>query len=249
MKIKILLSSTSHRPWPIPKTRWKYYQEWNKALFLHWKVDSRELRPFIPDGLAIDFYKDSAWVSLVAFTMERVRPVFLPSFSPVSNFHEVNIRTYVTHNNKPGVFFLSIEAGSRISSHIARKLSELPYRYSKMVRNKNGFSSIRPDTDERLDLRYTVGGPLLRKSGLDLWLTERYALFQNTDHSLNEFEIHHMEWPVYDVRFEDARVHYPAFQTLIGNSPNITHYSPGVQVIAWDKNPHPFDNPGQAGSY
>src|SRR5687768_14912863 len=114
MTIQEILNHTEHRPWGIPKDKWKYYQEWNHAVFLHWQVDVNELKKFVPEGLEIDLYDGKPWVSLVAFDMENIRSRNLPSFSPISNFHEINIRTYVKKENKTGVYFLSIEGGNRI---------------------------------------------------------------------------------------------------------------------------------------
>ena len=45
MSIKEILNITKHRPWEIPIENWKFYQEWNNAIFLHWEV---ELRKFVP---------------------------------------------------------------------------------------------------------------------------------------------------------------------------------------------------------
>ncbi len=44
MKFKDILNITHHRPWNLPLKRWKYYQEWNDALFLHWKVELEDLK-------------------------------------------------------------------------------------------------------------------------------------------------------------------------------------------------------------
>ena len=99
MTIKEILNSTAHRPWEIPKESWKYYQEWNRAIFLHWEVELSELQKWVPKELEIDLFEGKAWVSVVAFTMEKIRPKNLPPFSLISNFEEINIRTYVKSNN------------------------------------------------------------------------------------------------------------------------------------------------------
>ena len=39
MTIREILKTTDHRPWEIPAENWKYYQEWNHSIFLHWEVD------------------------------------------------------------------------------------------------------------------------------------------------------------------------------------------------------------------
>ena len=141
MRNNKILNNIKHRPWEIPNKRWKYYQEWNNAIFLHWKVDYNELKKFVPNELEIDLFNQDPWVSLVAFTMEKIRPRNLPAISIISNFNEINIRTYVKHKGKAGVYFLNIEAGKRISSYIAQKISKLPYRYSKIKRSKDRFIS------------------------------------------------------------------------------------------------------------
>jgi len=94
-----------------------------------------ELKKHVPKELEIDLFKGKPWVSVVAFTMENIRPKNIPAFSPISNFHEINIRTYVKMNNKNGVYFLSIEGGKRLSCKIAKFISDLPYRYSIIDRS------------------------------------------------------------------------------------------------------------------
>lgn len=122
MTVNEILKTIEHRPWPLPCGKWKYYQEWNNAVFLHWRVDHNELRKYVPDALEIDLYNGEAWVSLVAFTMEKIRPRNLPAFPPISDFDEINIRTYVKYNNKQGVYFLSIEGGNKISCKVSNIL-------------------------------------------------------------------------------------------------------------------------------
>src|SRR5690606_29058460 len=103
MKTEQLRSTTTHRTWDLPHEDWKYYQEWNEAIFLHWPVPVERLRNFVPEELIIDTLHGQAWISLVAFTMEKVRLRYLPAFPPLSNFHETNIRTYIKNGNRGGV--------------------------------------------------------------------------------------------------------------------------------------------------
>ena len=235
MTIQEILNVKEHRPWTIPAKQWKYYQEWNDAVFLHWQVDLQGLQKIVPDNLEIDLYEGKPWVSLVAFTMERIRPRNLPSFSPISDFDEINIRTYVKNDNKAGVYFLSIEGGNRVSCKIAKTLSDLPYRYSKLKRQGTLYRSENKQFKDQMRIKYEVGHELREKNNLDRWLTERYALFQDTDTSINEFEIHHIEWPTYEIDLKEIEIDYPRFNKFLNNLPDRTHYSTGVQVIAWDK--------------
>lgn len=234
MKNDEILSQIAHRPWRLPSKSWRYYQEWNNTVFLHWKVDYKDLIGLVPQHLEVEQCNGDAWVSIVAFTMENVRLRGLPSFSPISNFHEVNIRTYVRYNGKSGVYFLSIEGAKWLSCKIAKTMSGLPYRHSPMKRSVDQFESKNKGNGSGLDLRYSVGDVIDHKEELDLWLTERYALFQDTKLGTSEFEIHHVPWSIFKVHTLDLNVHYPRFQKFFMNKPDVTHYSSGVQVLAWN---------------
>lgn len=236
MSIKELLNTTEHRPWKIPDKNWKFYQEWNNAIFLHWEVEVSELQKFVPKELEIDLFEGKPWVSLVAFTMEKIRPKNLPPFPPISNFDEINIRTYVKSNTKTGVYFLSIEGGTSLSCKIAKAISQLPYRYSKIKRSKHQYQSTNPEFKDELDIQFSIGEKITDKGALDTWLTERYALFQDTEKSINEFEIHHIEWPIQKIELTKLKVNYTRFDKLIQGKPDKIQYSKGVNVIAWEKN-------------
>ncbi|MCM8568554.1 DUF2071 domain-containing protein [Gramella jeungdoensis] len=235
MEIQQILEKTDHRPWNIPEHDWSYYQEWNDAIFLHWQVELEELKNFVPNNLEIDLFEGKPWVSIVVFKMEKIRPRRLPSFSPISDFDEINIRTYVKWKNISAVYFLSIEAGKRISAMVSKKLSLLPYRYSKIKRNEISLDSENIRLKEKLKFDYEIQDNISEKSSLEKWLTEKYALIQDSEKSLNFFEIHHLEWPLKEINLKHLEFNYPRFKKLINRQPNLAHYSKGVKVIAWNK--------------
>ncbi|MDH7445825.1 YqjF family protein [Aquimarina sp. 2201CG14-23] len=235
MSVKKILEQTNHRPWILPKEDWKFYQEWNNAIFLHWKVTLNELQKFVPKQLEIDLFEGEPWVSLVAFSMEKIRPKHLPYFPPISNFYEINIRTYIKSKEKTGVYFLSIEGGKRLSCFIAKKLSELPYRYSNMTRSEQIYTSMNNAYSDRFHIKFNIEDNVKHKSDLENWLTERYALFQDANNTINTYEIHHPEWSLRSLKIKDLTVDYPRFQNLLKNQPDKIGYSEGVKVIAWEK--------------
>ena len=237
MTIKQIINNTSHRPWPLPSKGWRYYQEWNKVIFLHYQVDLDELKKWVPKEIEIDLFDGKPWVSLVAFSMEKIRPKHLPPFNPVSNFPEINIRTYIKSGHKTGVYFLSIEGGKRLACKTAKLFSGLPYRYSEMQRDTNSYFSKNTIHGDQFNIEFSLGNHLNNenKSLLDTWLTERYGLVQDFKKSFNEYEIHHIEWPLQEIKIEKLEVNYPRFKNLINNTPDKINYSPGVQVLAWDK--------------
>lgn len=236
MKHIQILYSTEHRPYEIPNSKWKYYQEWNDVIFLHWQVDMEKLKGFLPHKMEVDTFKGYPWVSLVAFSMEKIRPRNLPYLSLISNFHEINVRTYCKVDGKAGVSFLSIEGGNHFSCKVAKLISDLPYRYSNIKRKSNLFESNNYQFNDSLKIKYQTGNANNSKDELDIWLTERYALFQQSGLNVNQFEIHHAEWPISKINIEKLELNYSRFNELLTNNPDRVHYSPGVKVLAWGKN-------------
>lgn len=241
MPIDTLLTSTAHRPWPLPGGRWKYYQEWNKALFLHWEIDAALIQPFLPPATTLDTFEGKAWLSIVAFTMQKIRPRHLPFFKPVSDFHEVNVRTYVIKDGKSGVYFLSLEAQKMLSVFISRNLSALPYQKASIRRSKQShshmYSSINIPKQFRLHAVYDIVAQDYHKTALDRFLTERYCAYVDKKGVVYRYDIHHPEWPVQPVTIRELELQYKIGNIHITTDtpPQLAHYSSGVKVVAWGK--------------
>ncbi|MDY3319367.1 DUF2071 domain-containing protein [Riemerella anatipestifer] len=234
--IKEILKEISHRPFEIPKGNWVYYQEWNKALFLHWIVPFELLREYVPNHLDLDTFKGNCYISLVAFTMEKIRPRFLPSIKCISDFDEVNLRTYVYNGNKRGVYFLNIEARKSVSSFIAKVISGLPYEKSTINRTDGLYSSINSNKGFRLHAEYEIEETISDKTELDKWLTERYCLYLDKENIIYRYDIHHKEWEIKKVAINSLNVNYKIGEIDLSNrQPNLTHYSEGIKVIAWKR--------------
>src|SRR5262245_33359628 len=107
-------------------------QCWLDLLFMHWPVRVEALRPLIPLGLEIEVYDGQAWVGVVPFRMEDVSPRFVPPLPYFSAFEELNVRTYVRAEDKPGVWFFSLDAANLAAVYAARTAFHLPYFHSKM---------------------------------------------------------------------------------------------------------------------
>ncbi|HEV3471409.1 MAG TPA: DUF2071 domain-containing protein, partial [Pyrinomonadaceae bacterium] len=110
------------------------YQSWGDLLFMHWRVETAALRRLIPERLEIDTFEGEAWVGVTPFTLSGVRPVLLPALPFVSEFHEINVRTYVHLGGVPGVWFFSLDANSDLAVAGARALFRLPYFSAEITR-------------------------------------------------------------------------------------------------------------------
>lgn len=239
MNTREIYSFQDHRPVEMPDGKWVIYQEWRHVLFLHWQAAPGQIEQLLPKQLELDTYKGTPWVSLVAFRLENVRPRYLPSFSPLSNSAEINIRTYVRYKGKPGIYFLNMELSKQITSRIAKSFTGLPYRHSDIEITEKSFRSLNRESGDALDIEFSIKSRKFEKSELERWLTERYVLFQDEDeNSLIEFEVHHYEWPLHTVQIESHLINYSRFAQILRPEYDMAHYSPGVEVLTWGKKSH-----------
>jgi uncharacterized protein YqjF (DUF2071 family) len=132
LRQRSVLEETSHRPWPLPERPWFMGQTWRHLLFAHWQVEAARLAERIPPQLPLDTRDGSAWIGVTPFGVEGLRLRRLPPPPIVSRFLEVNVRTYVTLDGKPGIYFLSLDASSRLAVSVARRTYRLPYFHSRI---------------------------------------------------------------------------------------------------------------------
>jgi len=123
-------------------------QSWRDLLFAHWSVAIDQLRLVIPNGLQIDTFANQAWLGIVAFNLSDIRVRGLPPVPGLSAFPEVNLRTYVQHDGRPGVLFLSLHCPNHLAMAIARPWFRLPYHHANVRLHQAGgafeFSACRP---------------------------------------------------------------------------------------------------------
>ena len=182
-----ILFATAHRPWPAPMAPWIMTQRWNDLLFLHYSLDPELVRAKVPDVLTLDTYRQRAWISVTPFWINHLRPPGVPSLPWFSSFNEINVRTYVTYDGKPGVYFFSLDASNLSAVWGARVFYRLPYWQASMkVTGKGGakidYLSKRQHGPKpaELECSYTPDPARTfqaRPASLEHFLTERYCLY------------------------------------------------------------------------
>ena len=193
-----------HRPWPLPAGPWVMGQTWDDLAFLHWRLDPDVLRPRVPAGVELDVFDGSAWLGVTPFRLEHLRVRGTLPVPRLSSFLETNVRTYVTADGKPGIWFFSLDAESQVAVEAARRLYKLPYFRARMSAWPRGrdveYETSRRDRSGHLaQLRVTYGPrgePFAAEPGsLEHFLTERYCLYAtDEDARLHRAEIHHPPW-------------------------------------------------------
>jgi len=215
------------------------YQRWRSLLFMHWPVPVEALRPLVPSRLSIDTFDDVAYVGLVAFAMQGVRPPWAPE-RLAFRFLEANVRTYVHLDGRdPAVYFFSLDAQSRIAVEIARHRWSLPYHHAAMRLARRGmtieYESRRLDrSGARLGVRYEPGEPLGESAPgtLEHFLLERYLLLVEARGRLWRGQVHHRPYPAQRariLRLDDELIGAAGLPQPIGLPP-LVHYAAGVDV-------------------
>ena len=231
-------SSPIRRPTGNPAMR----QRWLELLFLHWSVPVDALRPLIPPRLEIDTHEGRAYVGLVPFTMTGVRPVWSPALPGVSSFHEVNVRTYVhLEGRDPGVWFLSLDASSRVAVLVARSTYHLPYHFARMSLTRGPAGGVLYSSERRWPgprpaacaMRYwPVGGVAPAAPGtLEHFLAERYVLYAVRRGRLLRGRVHHPPYPLQAAELADLDESLVAAAGVHrGSEAPLAHYAKGVSV-------------------
>ncbi|MBQ99043.1 MAG: hypothetical protein CMP30_13795 [Roseibacillus sp.] len=215
-------------------------QGWKDLLFLHWKVPVAQVQAHLPRDLKADNFGGGAWIGVVPFSMRGVRPKFLPCLPGLSNFLELNVRTYVyDKSGVPGVWFFSLDANQRIACGLGRSLFNLNYRMAEMEAEKDvwiDYRARREGCTETAAFRHRPSGPrrVAKPGTLEFFLTERYVLYANSKDGSQMWRgrVHH---PPYEL--QDAEVE--SFSTLpiewngqdrLSGQPQHTCASMGVDV-------------------
>jgi uncharacterized protein YqjF (DUF2071 family) len=199
-----LLEVIEHRPWALPSEPWVMEQCWYDLLFAHWPLPTESLRDLVPRELPLDIFDGRCWVSVTPFHMTNCARVRALRFT--SRFRELNCRTYVNIGGKPGVFFFSLDASSRLAVWGARTFYHLPYHLAQMraeVREDAiDYSSQRGSA--RFQARYVPVEPvgLAARGTVEHWLTERYCLYTVHKGQIFRGDIHHVPWPLQPAKAE-----------------------------------------------
>ena len=234
-----------HRPYPIPKRPWVMHQTWNDILLAHWPIPVKELQAIVPVYLPLDTYEGQACVSIVPCWMSGVRPRFMPSIPYLSQFPQINLRTYVTLDGKPGVYFFSLDADQSIMVELARLSFHLPYfrttiQYKSDEQHHVSYYSVRRDSRANSAQFQATYRPIddvniSDPGSLEYWLTERYCLYSiDKKGRVYRGEIDHCRWPLQPAEAEiEINSFFSSFGIQVPQSKPLFHFAKRLHVHAW----------------
>lgn len=232
------LERLEHRPWPIAPRGWTMGQTWEDLLFAHWRVPVDAVREHVPPGLEVDTHDGTAWVGIAPFRLTGLRGRGLLPLPFVSSFLELNVRTYVVAEDKPGIWFFSLDASSRLAVEAARRTYRLPYFHARMSATRRGewidYECARIEEAGRVfSGRYRPDGNVFnaQPGTLEWFLTERYCLYTTDELGrLCRAEIHHDLWPL---QTAEAQVELASIVPLELDGEPLCHFSRRQDVVIW----------------
>jgi uncharacterized protein YqjF (DUF2071 family) len=183
-----------------PKSNSVLLMRWEHLLFLHWAWDPGEIQKTLPRGLFVDTFDDQAWLGIVPFFMRRVHPRGLPCIPWLSDFLELNVRTYVYDNSgRPGVWFYSLVCNQPVAVEFAKRYFHLNYVHARMHAqvDQGAFWTYRAKRRQMpaAQFRFTTpSGPKTetQPGSLEFFLVERYFLFSaDRRNRLYYGQVHH----------------------------------------------------------
>jgi len=222
------------------------YQQWCDLLFLHWEYSAEAIQATLPEGLFVDTFEGRAYLGIVPFFMRKIRPRFLPAVPGISDFLEMNLRTYVVDRaGVPGVWFYSLDANQWLAVKIARLFFNLPYEHARMKASRTPEGRIQFES-KRIDPKrsaitcafdYAAGSDLPRPAygSLEFFLVERYRLYSNTLGGLRRGQVAHEPYSLCHAeltRWDENLLQLDGF-ALTGRSPDHIVMSRGVDVTIY----------------
>ena len=187
----------------------------------------------------------SAWLGITPFLLTGFRLRGTLPLPVVSSFPELNVRTYVTVEDKPGIWFFSLDTPSRLAVEAARRTYRLPYFHARASLERRGerleFANSRRDAERPfvLEATYRPAGGLVfepKPGTLEHFLTERYCLYADDGRGLHRAEIHHPPWELSPAEIEIALNTMPPDGIELDGEP-ICHLAQRQDVVIWPLEP------------
>ena len=211
-------------------------QTWDDLLFIHYRVPRDELRALVPDGLEVQEHLGTAWLGVTPFVVTGLRARGLLPLPFASSFRELNVRTYVTRDGKPGIWFFSLDASSQLAVEAARRLYRLPYFRAEISIRRRGdeilYDCSRHD-GKAFSAAYRPRGEVFNAAdgSLEQFLTERYCLYAEHEAQLYRADIHHRSWPL---QVAEARIELNTMPPLkVPDDDTLVHFSRRQDVVIW----------------
>jgi len=201
-------------------------------------VPLADVRPRVPEELEIEQHDGNAWVSVQFFRVRALRARGALPVPGISNFLQLNVRTYVRGpDGLPGVWFFSIDASSRLAAVGVRRIYHVPAFHARMTLEPVGewqeAECVRVGEPGRVfSARYRATGETFhaKLGSLEFFLTERYRIFAADAAA----EMHHDRWMLSPA---EAEVELSSIASFTLGEPRCCHFAFRQDALIWPPEP------------
>ncbi len=212
--------------------------------FLSWDIPAIDIRRTLPPSVQVEHHQGTSYVTAVAFRVDPLRVPGTPKSRAGFSYLELNLRTYVTHKGKPGIWWLSVDATfSRAHAWAAAHLFKVPCYRSNLRMDMDGsmstFTSARSDSaaPARFDLRYSADPKDEAREpspdSLEGFICRRHIAFSSRLKSIWRLQVHRSHWRTQPVAWADVDASglFTATGLPVPRSQPVAYFSPGSDVV------------------
>jgi uncharacterized protein YqjF (DUF2071 family) len=180
--------------------------------------------------------------------MSGVAMRWMPDLPWFSSFPELNVRTYVIADGKPGVWFFTLDATNPLAVRVARYWYHLNYVDARIhVERRDGwfrYQSTRtearqPAAELRVEYRPVGESWFAEPSSIEHWLTSRYCLYTvDRRGRLLRGEIDHPPWSLRNAQaVVQSNTMASSYSIDLPEPPASLLYAQRMDVVAWSVAP------------
>lgn len=199
--------------------------EWRKLLMVNYEIDPEILLPYIPAHTKLDLYEGKCLVSVVGFMFlnTRIKGFKIPFHT---NFEEVNLRFYITHETNEG----QIKRGTSFIKEIVPK-SAITFVANSLYKEKYvtmPMSHLWEEKNELVEINYKWGKSNsiscvaekqlqeLKVNSIEEFITEHYwGYTQVSKNETSEYGVEHPRWQTYLIKDFNVNID---FETIYGKT-------------------------------
>lgn len=178
-------------------------QQWRDLAYLHFDYDPDVVQRLLPPGLEVDTFDGRAWVGLVPFSMRKISFPLVPPVPWLGSFPEVNVRTYVVRDGRPGVWFFSLDVNRLLPAAVARATYRLPYCWGSAANERSGSTLSShvtrrwPGSGPSTRIVVEIGDEIEHPGPFEHFLTARWGLYSTWfGRRLVYAPVDHPRWPL-----------------------------------------------------
>lgn len=224
--------------------------EWRKLIIANYEVDTKILKPYLPNKTELDLWNNTCYVSLVGFMFvnTKVKGIKVPFHV---NFEEVNLRFYVKYKSgnifKRGIVFIKEIVPKSVLSLVANTVYKehyqtLPMEYSWIINEDTLEVTYKWKNTDWNSIKVTAENKLtdFAEGSEEDFISEHYWGYTKTsEDKTSEYGVEHPKWQFYKVKEYSINVNFEEtysseFSFLSNTKPKSVFLAEGSEIIVKD---------------